>query len=53
MPCVLPAVQIAHHVRDIRTSSVACGVGNVVGNKGGVAVSCSVAGARWGTGGAA
>lgn len=38
-------VQVAPHVRDVRTSSVACGVGNMFGNKGGVAISCTLAGA--------
>ncbi len=34
--------QVAPRVKDVRTSSIACGVGNVLGNKGAVGVSLSV-----------
>jgi len=36
--------QFARFVTDVLTSKVPCGVGNVVGNKGGAAVSCKIAG---------
>ncbi|KAL6745845.1 Endonuclease/exonuclease/phosphatase [Haematococcus lacustris] len=38
--------EVAHLITEIQTSFVACGVGNVLHNKGGVAVSCRVAGVR-------
>jgi len=43
---VYASKQLAPHVYNIQSSKVACGVGNVLGNKGGVAVSCTIAGTR-------
>ncbi|KAF5832343.1 Endonuclease/exonuclease/phosphatase, partial [Dunaliella salina] len=43
---VYASEQLAPHIYNIQTSKVACGVGNVLGNKGGVAVSCTIAGTR-------
>ncbi|GFR45016.1 hypothetical protein Agub_g6327 [Astrephomene gubernaculifera] len=37
---------LAAHIREVRTSSVATGVGNVLGNKGGVAITFKLAGAQ-------
>lgn len=38
--------QLAPHISSVRTSSIACGVGNVLGNKGGAAVSMMIGGVR-------
>jgi hypothetical protein len=42
---LMQRLQIAPLIGDVRTSVVACGIGNVLGNKGGVAVSFRLGGA--------